>query len=107
MYSIGHVIFGAPVTELIEKIAEERDEEIDSEDGGYFIDQYNGGGGPSGYIGVELASFDCCDSFLFDKINVEPTTTQSLETLNKVEALPADYRNVLPDIGIWVVWSSS
>jgi hypothetical protein len=107
MYTIGHVIYGAPVNKDIQKVAENRDEELDSEDGGYFTDLYNGGGGPSGFIGVELASFDECDAFLLSDITQDLTIEQSAETAEKLSNLPLDYRMVLPPVGIWVVWSTS
>ena len=108
MYAIGYVIYGAPITDAVEKVAEDRDEELDEEDGGFFTTFYNGGGShTSGYIGIELASFDECTNIVFNDINKKPTDRQEGTVFKQIQGLPEDYRKVLPEIKRWIVWGTS
>jgi len=107
MYTIGHMIYGAPITKEICALAEERDEEIDVHDGGYFTDLYNGGGEPAGYIGIELTTFDECSPVNCKGFSDHLTSFQVAEVTRLLDTLPKPYRDILPDIGRWIVWGTS
>jgi hypothetical protein len=108
MYTIGHVIYGAPITKEIEEVAEQRDEEVSEYDGGYFETFYHGGASKEqGYIGIELKEFDECEDLLFSELDIEPTDEQRQEVVDKIGTLPEEYRKVLKPIDRYIVWSSS
>lgn len=108
MYSIGTVIYGIPITEDITKVASDRDEELDKEDGGYFTTLYHGGSYHEvGYLGIELASFDECADFKLEDIIRAPTDEQTMEVVKAFNELPIEYKDVAPDIAVWVVFSTS
>lgn len=107
MYTIGHLIYGIPVTEDIMQVCMERDEELGEEDGGYFVDLYNGGGAPSGYLGVELTCFDECESVLLSDLLTDLTLEQSSKAIKAFEKLPIEYKRVAKPIALWIIWSTS
>jgi hypothetical protein len=108
MYSIADVIYGIPITDKISELANKREEELDVDDGGWFHCLYHGGSYREvGYLGVTLASFDECSDFKLETIIKEPTEEQAAEVLKAFNALPIEYREIAPDIAVWVVFSTS
>lgn len=107
MYVIGHVIYGAPVTQEVTDLAESRNESLDEEEDGYFAMFYHGGGEPAGYIGIELTSFDECGDLTFTSIDRKPSDAQIERAEKKIVQLPREYQDALPKTQRWIVWSTS
>jgi len=109
MYAIGHVIYGIPLTKEIEKVCEKTlGVEVGEEDGGFFTTHYSGHVAPdAGFCGVELATFDECSNFPLSKITKTPTRAEKVKAVAKIAALPKEIKRIMPQIGAWVVWSTS
>ena len=108
MYSIGHVIYGIPITDEISQLAQQRDEELAEEDGGWFETLYHGGSYREvGYLGVELATFDECKDFPLHDVVKDVTDEQEAEVVKAFNKLPMEYKEIAPAIDTWVVFSTS
>ena len=108
-YSICEIIFGIPLTEELAQIADSRNEDLDIEEGGYFITRYTGGGPSSGYVGVSLIDFDETDGFNdFEQISqIQPTLDQQLQAQEAVSNLPEDYQKAVLPIKRYIIWRTS
>lgn len=127
MYSISNVIVGVPITpklcKLIDKWEQEGDERWKEwEDLGFETFYHGGGDRAFGYCGVHIGEFDECaewievswDGTLYvtshageKTIPLYPTSEQLSEALKKVEALDPELRTLCPELGVYIVQSTS
>jgi len=116
VYTIGNIIYGVPWTAALEALWNNVEhgnseglgklEEVESFG---FEKLYSGSADyMPGYLGVELNEFDCCETWTtISEILPEPTTAQMKEAKRKVDALPKKIRDLVPKIGIYIIWSTS
>jgi len=116
MYIIGNLIYGFPLTEDTWKIIEEWEEyeddrySTDNEETCGFTQLYHGGSDlPPGYCGVLIREFDECEDIYLgkDSFNIKVTELQKKEALSKIEKLNQELKAASPNIGLYIVWSSS
>ena len=118
MYSIVNVIYGIPITDEIEKRNQElldadpneEDESLGEELECYGFETFYSGShsGIVGYLGVELSDFDECHSYLkFKDLKFEPTPAQKAEAEKKIANLDNRFKDVLPEIGVYLIFSTS
>ena len=124
MYTIAHFIFGVPLTMNACRWLEKNNSE--PKDHG-FVTRYSGSADSiSGYLGVDLGSIDEVDPVLI-KVNdkevhgitdkdksrgtklfsMQPSMEQILEVEAKIAALPKGLQDVLEQVGVYIVWSTS
>ena len=112
-YAIANIIYGVPLNEagnnLMNKWADEGDERFFEEDDACgFTMLYNGSADYAGYCGVNLMQFDECEDFRpVSSLNVQPTQEQIDEANSKIAKLHPDLKAILPEIGTYLVWSTS
>lgn len=110
MYSIGHVIYGVPLTEDIHRAFEEADHE---EVWGFETFYDGSASSQPGFLGVELVEFNAFGDVPLWKIAVDPTEEQLADAHAKIERFKADFKAEtgkdikLGKIDTWVVWSTS
>ena len=119
MYSIITVIYGIPLTQeleernsdLIDADPEESDPTIheDMEEYGFEIMYTGSGNHTPGYCGVELSEFDeCSDSYLpISEVAMVPTDEQKAEAHAKIEALDDRFKDLLPAVSVYFIFSTS
>lgn len=114
-YAIANVIYGVPLNEeandLINKWEQDEtnDNWFEDNDGTCgFTMLYTGSADYAGYCGVSLMEFDECEDFRpISSLNVQPTEKQIEEVKAKVAKLHPELKAVLPEIGTYLVWSTS
>jgi len=105
MYSIVTVIYGIPITPEVSALSVEDPDEL--EDFGYTIQYHGNSSDTVGYCGVELDSFNECQTALsVDKIKTTPTEEQKLESFRRVHMLSAKHRGSAK-IGVYYIFSTS
>ena len=115
-YAIANIIYGVllnrKANDLINKWEQDESSDLwyEDKDGicGFRM-LYTGSADYAGYCGVRLTSFDECgeDFRPISSLNVQPTQEQIDEMNSKIEKLHPDLRAILPEIGIYLVWSTS
>jgi len=99
-----NVIYGVPITDAIsEKLNQMSDggEEL-------FETFYHGGASRQvGFCGVFLDRADECADTVVSKLKLEPTKEQKEKAEKMINDLPKDIKQILPEIGVWIVWSTS
>lgn len=119
MYSIANIIYGVPLTETAERYCGEN--EIDYETLG-FRTLYSGSADYTpAYLGIKITSIDECSGYQkldMDKKTITDSRSSFTATItagpnetariNKaVSDLPQGLRELLPNPGIYIVWSTS
>ena len=128
-YACINVIYGIPLTPEL-RAAVERSEANEPKDGEvdffeeyeiHFEDLYCSGGETIGYCGVRIDEFDECADYIninngvmtyYDNegsriISVKPSPTQMEEAKKKIGNLSPETRKLCPDIGVYLIFSSS
>jgi hypothetical protein len=106
MYTIGHVIYGVPLTDKISGIIERAGQ--DPGDLGFTVLYSGAANWTPGYLGEELVEFTECDGdFPLSKLAVQPTAKQRAAAQAKIDGLPPKVKAALGKVDVWVVWSTS
>ena len=117
MYTIGNIIYGVPINDRVrgfiarcnEELTEEEYSELfnDEEQLKGFAHMYHGGCiGLVGYCGIPIGEFDVIEDVLIDSIP-QPSEEQIAQANEMIEALPKVVRALIPEVGHYIVWSSS
>lgn len=108
MYAIGHLIYGAPLTDELLKALEEAEIYADDWELG-FTELYSGANAPAGYFGKELLEFDECEEILhfskFEKAKADFTGYAEIQSL--YDALPEKVKKAIQPLDFYITWSTS
>ena len=117
MYAIIDVIYGIPLTEEINDLINkwEADPNCDKweEDEEHrmcgFEVMYSGHGGiPPGFCGVSLDQFDESNGHnSLINLKLEPTNDQKKKTLELINNLDREIKDIILPVGIYLIWSTS
>jgi len=105
MYAIANIIYGIPINDEIHNKANELDVELDET----FDVLYSGNAEREvGYAGVHLGSMDeGSDISMNELTKIQPTEEQKQEALVNIAYVDEVLRDLAPEIGIYIVWSTS
>lgn len=115
-YAIANIIYGVPLTEEVSDLMnkweqdETNDNWFESNDGQCGFTTLYSGSAPQtiGFCGVLLGTlkeFKLYESL--SKINTQPTALQIAKTTEKISKLHPEIKALLPDVDVYLVWSTS
>lgn len=117
MYAIVDVIYGIPLTKEINNLINkwETDPNCDKweEDEvgrmcGFEIIYSGNRNEPPGFCGVRLDQFDESDGYnSLINLKLEPTNDQKTETLELINNLDREIKDIIPPLGVYLIWSTS
>lgn len=93
---------------------EDLEADADNGDHDFWLDsspwnrEYHGGSdGPVAWVGVQIGEFDVTDHLPLSELDVRPTPEQVGKAREAYDSLPEAVRGLLPEFGVYVVWSTS
>ena len=126
MYAIGNVIYGVPITEAMQKWFDGHADELgvgEWSDLGFEMSYSGNAEIEPGWLGVSLGGIDECEhvrivpgtdttglqmqSLGEQPFDILPSSVQVVDVYEKVKELPEDLKKVCPEVGTYIVWSTS
>lgn len=93
---------------------EDLEADADNGDHDFWLDsppwnvEYHGGSDdPMAWVGVQIGEFDVTDHLPLSDLDVRPTPEQVGKAREAYDSLPEAVRELLPEFGVYVVWSTS
>jgi hypothetical protein len=118
MYSIGHVIYGYPITVEIDKMLSELSEEEylywkdkfgeEPEEEFGFCEVYDGSSQKrQGWVGLMLNRFEAFGEIEMSEVCLKPSEAQKEIVRRKIEKLHPSFKELISEPRVWIVFGTS